>query len=37
MGISTSEQTGGLVRNKMSSVFMIGHPDILYTDNGKEF
>ena len=26
-----------LIRDKLSSVFIIGHPDILYTDNGKEF
>ena len=26
-----------LIRDKHSSVFIIGHPDILHTDNGKEF
>ena len=26
-----------LIRNKLSSIFMIGHPDILQSDNGKEF
>ena len=25
------------IRDKISSVFIIGHPDILHTDNGKEF
>ena len=28
---------GELIRDKFSSVFIIGHPDILHTDNGKEF
>ena len=28
---------GELIRDKLSSVFIIGHPDILHTDNGKEF
>ena len=28
---------GELIRDKNSSVFIIGHPDILHTDNGKEF
>ena len=26
-----------LIRDKLSFVFIIGHPDILHTDNGKEF
>ena len=25
------------IRDKISSVFIIGHPDILHIDNGKEF
>ena len=25
-----------LIRDKLSFIFMIGHPDILHTDNGKE-
>ena len=28
---------GELIRDKLSSVFIIGHPDILHTDKGKEF
>ena len=28
---------GELIRDKISSVFIIGHPDILHTDNWKEF
>ena len=28
---------GELIRDKLSSVFIIGYPDILHTDNGKEF
>ena len=28
---------GKLIRDKLSSVFIIGHLDILHTDDGKEF
>ena len=28
---------GELIRDNLSSIFIIGHPNILHTDNGKEF
>ena len=37
MGISTGYQYSELIRDKLSSGFIIGHPDILHTDKWKEF